>query len=73
MLAPKSTFQPETVALMGRVFDAVWREIQAKYFLPSDNTNEIGVFVARRIIAAAAGGERDPERLKATALQALDA
>ncbi len=74
MLAPQSTFEPETVALMRRVFETAWREIQAKYFLPStDETNEFGIFVAHRIIAAAAGGERDPERLKATALQVLEA
>jgi hypothetical protein len=73
LLAPESTFEPETVALMKGVFEAAWLEIQAKYFLSSEDTNEIGVFVAHRIIAAAAGGERDPERLKATALHALDA
>ena len=74
MLAPQSTFEPETVALMRRVFETAWREIQAKYFLPSsDDTNQFGIFVAHRIIAAAAGGERDPERLKAAALQGFEA
>jgi hypothetical protein len=59
---------------MRRVFETAWREIQAKYFLPSsDDTNQFGIFVAHRIIAAAAGGERDPERLKAAALQGFEA
>jgi hypothetical protein len=47
MLAPKSTFQPETVALMGRVFDAAWREIQPSTF--SRRTTRMKLVFSSRI------------------------
>jgi len=73
MLFPQSTFDPETVALMGHAFDDAWQEIQTKNFFPSvADADEIRSVVARRIMAAVVDGERDPERLKTIAVRALE-
>ena len=58
-------FDPEATALMGEAFDAACRELH----FPRDKwAREL---VAKRIIAAARKGERDPFRLRAAALVGL--
>ena len=72
-LAP-SSFDPETVAMMGRVCDGAWNEATNRLSLFSgrDSTGLRNV-LALRVMAAVAHGERDPDRLRLRALAALDA
>jgi hypothetical protein len=67
------SFDPQTLALMGRVCDEVWREIQNKDVFPSlSDEFEIRRLVARKVMTAVAEGERDPERLRAVAMHSID-
>ena len=67
-------FDAETVAMMGRVCDDAWREAQSRLSFPSAaDPSGLRNLVAIRIMAAVANGERDPSRLVAKALEALDA
>lgn len=74
MLVTQSSFDCETVALMGRVCDEVYREVQAKTFFCSPIATDVfHEQLAIRVMAAVAGGERDPKRLKAIAMDGLEA
>jgi hypothetical protein len=68
MQFPQTSFDNDSVALMGRVCDEVWREVQAGAALPAD---EVLRELTARVMAAVAAGERDPARLKAIALDAV--
>ena len=74
MQVTQSNFDCETLALMGRVCDEAWRDLQATMFfpLPSD-ANETLQRIAARVMAAVAEGERDPVQLKAIAMDGLEA
>ena len=62
-----AAFGPDTVAMMGRICDEVWNEIQSN--TPSTlDESEIRSQLARRVMAAIVGGEHDPQRLKAIAM-----
>lgn len=61
-MAP-GAFEPEAVAAMGEAFDAACEVLQDAG--PPEVVREI---VAKRIVAAATIGERDPVRLLAAAL-----
>jgi hypothetical protein len=66
------SFDPPTLALMGRVCDEVWLELQSKHVFPSvSDETEIRHQIARRVMSAVAAGEQDPQRLKAWALHSL--
>ena len=68
-----ATFLPDAVALMTRVCDEAWAEIQAKYFYPNqEDATEVRHLLASRILDAVADGELDPQRLKQIALEAID-
>ncbi len=68
-----ATFLPDAVALMARVCDEAWAEIQAKYFHASQaDPTEVRRLLASRILEAVADGEVDPQRLKQIALEAID-
>jgi hypothetical protein len=58
-------FEPEAIEAMSEAFEAAMNELQDG---GGDVTREL---VARRIIAAARFGERDPVRLRAAALRGL--
>jgi hypothetical protein len=61
----------DTIALIGRVYDEAWLELQGKSYFRSDaDKTGARTAIATRIMAAVAVGERDPERLKLMALQA---
>jgi hypothetical protein len=74
-LPPRScSFDAETVAMMGRVCDEAWDEVQSRLAIPTaPDPSGIRNLVAMRVMAAVANGERDPKRLKEKALEALDA
>ena len=63
---PDSSFDPETIALMGSVCDDAIAELQDRADL--EVVREV---MAKRIIHLAAKGERDPVRLKQAALATL--
>jgi len=72
MQLPPNSFDPETVALMGRVCDDAWREAERWLSLaPIGDASGLRATLALRVMAAVANGERDPLRL--LALEALDA
>ena len=74
MLSPANHFDCETVSLMGRVCDQAWLELRNKLFFP-DPEEEQGVrsSLALRVLDAVNHGERNPDRLKAIALAAVEA
>ncbi len=57
---------------MGRVCDAAWHELQLRLHARDDPSHARDL-MALRILGAVTEGERDPERLKAIALTAIDA
>ena len=62
----KSDFDDEATRLIGEAFDAVCKDL--------DDTGQpalVREIIAKRIIRAAAKGERDPARLRAAGLAAL--
>jgi hypothetical protein len=74
MQLPSHSFDAETVAMMGRLCDDVWNEAERRLSFPeSGDPSGLRNLVALRIMAAVANGERDPGRLRAIALEALDA
>ena len=74
MQLPSLSFDPDTVTLVGRVCDEAWEEARSRLGLPAGmDARGLRDFVAVRLMAAVAVGQRDPERLKAIALDALAA
>jgi hypothetical protein len=74
MQLPPQAFDPEAVALMGRVLDDALAKAQDRLSLPQTaNPIELRNLVAGRVMAAVVVGQRNPERLRAIALEALDA
>jgi len=74
MQLPPKSFDPDTVALMGRVCDEAWIEAQRWLSLaPMNDTSRLRETLALRVMAAVANGERDPQKLRLLALQTLDA
>jgi hypothetical protein len=70
----QANYDHESVALMGRVCDEVWRELQVTTFFPSaKDASEVIRQLATRVMVAVASGERNPQRLKALALEAAEA
>jgi len=66
-------YDAETVALMGRVCDDAWQELQTKVFFPSLNdARDVRHLIALRVVTAVSDGERNPERLMSIALNAID-
>jgi hypothetical protein len=68
-----SSYDPETLGVLSRVFDEAWTDIQAMVGAWPLDPNGLRSELAKRIIAAAATGERDPRRLKLIALGAVEA
>lgn len=73
MQNPQSSFDHDTVALMGRVCDAAWQEVQCSMFFPSpQDSDEVLRLLASRVMSAVAAGERDPDRLRVIALEGVE-
>ena len=66
-----STYDPETVALMGRAYDDAVKAAQS-LGLGVSFSEPVQSAMATRIMAAVSEGERDIERLKQCALGAID-
>jgi hypothetical protein len=70
---PATAYDPETLSVLNRVFDEAWMDIQALLGAAPLDTTAMQTALAKRIMAAANDGERDPARLKLIALGAVDA
>jgi hypothetical protein len=65
-----SNFDPETLALMGRVCDEAFNQARQTTFFPMPaDEHEFRCAIAGRVMSAVAAGERDAARLKALALE----
>ena len=71
MIFPSDCFDAETLDLMGQAFDAAWEEVGLALASNDDNPTALRKLMAVRIMAAVRDGERDPERLKELALEAI--
>jgi hypothetical protein len=67
---PYTNFDAETVALMGRAFDAAWSELESQHLI-AEESQAARSAVARAIMAAVVDGERDHLRLVTIALLSL--
>jgi hypothetical protein len=73
MRFPES-FSHHTVALMGLACDHAWQRLREQCFYPAEADDaETRNAIAMCVMAAVTEGERDPERLTAIALHAIDA
>ena len=63
---PETTFDPDAVAIMSSAFDAALALLNDQNQSPT-----VREIIAKRIIAAAMKGERDPERLRQEAINAI--
>jgi hypothetical protein len=68
---PATSYDPETLDMLIRVFDEAWATTQAKLANRQFDANAVRSALAKAIIAAADKGERDPARLKLIALRAV--
>ena len=73
MLSPANHFDCETVSLMGRVCDQAWIELRNKLVFPDHEEQGVRSSLAHRVLDAVNQGERNPDRLKAIALAAVEA
>ena len=67
---PDGHFEPETLALLTRVFKEAWAELSVSKDL-NGSTDMMRELVATRIMIAASQGERDQVKLKGIALGAV--
>jgi hypothetical protein len=67
----RASFDPETLAILQAVFDDAWAELLAtgSALVSEANRDLIRSAIAKRIVAAAQNGERDPATLKLAALR----
>ncbi len=72
MHATQTDFDPEAVALMGRVCDEVRLALQAATPPNGIDSPDLHHRIASRVMAAVAAGERDPARLRALAMDGLE-
>ncbi len=68
-----TSYDPETLGVLNRVFDEAWIGIRKLVGPTPVDADGLRSVLAKRIIAAAATGERDPRRLKLIAMGAIDA
>jgi len=68
---PKDCYDTETLEFMSRAFDAAWEEVWFALASKDDNPTALRKLMAVRIVTAVRDGERDPERLKELALEAI--
>lgn len=67
-------YDPETLALLEGAFNDAWAEVQmARASKDDESSVVIRKLMALRIMRAANDGERDPDRLRVLAIQAIEA
>ncbi len=67
----KDSFNPETLAIMTKAFDAAWEEVGFSLAMREVDPTSVRTMMSVRIMTAVHNGERDPERLKEMAVQAV--
>ena len=72
MFPASASYDPETLGLLTSVFDEAWLAIEGMLGPRPLDPNSLRSQLAKRIMAAAATGERDPRRLKLIALGAVE-
>jgi len=72
-MIPAASYDPETLKVLTRAFDEAWIDVQVALGVKPVEPELLKTKLARRIMAAADKGERDPRRLKLIALQAIGA
>jgi hypothetical protein len=70
MQTPRESYDPESVALIGRAFDAATAALKTAAIPVPDALMSV---MAHRILRAIAKGERDIDRLMQHAIEAADA
>ena len=65
---PAASYDPDTLDALTRAFNEAWVDIQAMVGPRPLDVEAVRSVLARRILAAAADGERDPRRLKLVAM-----
>jgi len=70
VLLARGAFDDETTRLLGSTFDTAWETVKASDGPPVDERHARDL-LARYIVAMAEQGERNPDRLVATALRRL--
>lgn len=70
---PVTSYDPETLGVLTRVFDEAWLDIRAMVGPKPLDADGLRSALAMRIMIAAERGERDPKRLKLIAMGAVDA
>jgi hypothetical protein len=68
-----AAYDRETLRVLLRAYDEAWIDIQAMLGAAPFDAAAWRSELARRIMAAADKGERDPRRLKLIAMRAIDA
>jgi hypothetical protein len=71
MTFPNDCYDPETLALMTNAFETAWKEAGFTLAMRDVDPTAIRTLMAVRILEAVRGGERDPDRLKELALEAI--
>ncbi|MBV9567490.1 MAG: hypothetical protein JO172_05070 [Hyphomicrobiales bacterium] len=68
-------FDPETVKLIAIAYDLAWRDIEAASIEPLSlaQRTEASAALTKHLLAAVDEGERDPDKLKLIALNAMKA
>src|SRR6185312_13956152 len=68
-----STFDPETLSIMGRALDEAWAEVESRSWVRAEpEKSGIRRALALRIMAAVRVGQRDPQRLRDVALHVIE-
>lgn len=71
MEAFEGAFDSESLALMMHALDGAWSDAKAQSVVAPESRSALRKALALRIIAAVKLGQRDPERLRLVALEAL--
>ena len=66
-----AAYDPETILLMTRAFEAAWQEAEARG-LSRAPADQVRTLMATAILSAVANGEFNPMRLRNFALRAVD-
>jgi hypothetical protein len=67
-----TSFDPDTVALMGRICEEVWNDLQSRPAFVAPKGFDLREPMAMRIMAGITAGERDPDQLRKLAMVGID-
>jgi hypothetical protein len=73
MIPASTSYDPQTLDVLTRAFDDAWVDVQGMLGQRLLDPIALRSLLAKRILAAADAGERDPRRLKLLAMGAFEA